>query len=336
MATPTPAQGNHESWEQHETQIRLERADEFTKLSPAEQQKILAEEKTKFEKMQKEAKTEFGFKPFDPVKAKADRPTPEQEAADRQQALAKFEQSLNSSPDSKPKKESPKGKEAPFDEKRFYQLFEGAVDNIKGQKPFEFQSMSLNNLGSQSSHSAKMLKLTDNSQKKDLEPGEILSRLKEKQASPNQITVRVEVNMGEDQNNNLGLTDVSFEIPLASLMDGHFIQKLTKFTNLVFFAALLHDKQKKQGLKPGAETPNSKPGEAKKPTKEQPFNKFGLIKLAENGGLQGGAGAFEQGDTSTVAFACNNGFVWGTFDQHRAPDDPKELREALDKSNTEI
>lgn len=333
---PNPTQVNPESWEQHETQIRLERADEFAKLSPAEQQKILSEEKIKFEKMQKEAKTELGFKPFDPAKAKADRPTPEQEAAERQKALAKFERSLNTPADAKSKKDGSKEKETPFDEKRFYELFEAAVDNIHGQKPFEFQSVALNDFGAKSSHLAKMTKLTDFSQKKDLPPAEILSRLKEKKASPNQITLRVEVDMGENQNNDLGLTNLSFEIPLVALIEGRFIQKLTKFTNLVFFAALLHDREAKKETKPAAEPPKPKSGELEKPIKEKPFNKFGLTKVDENGSLRGGSGAFEQGDTSTVAFACNNGFIWGTFDQHRVPNDPKELQEALDKTSLEI
>ena len=65
------------------------------------------------------------------------------------------------------------------------------------------------------------------------------------------------------------------------------------------------------------------------------MEKFAITQLDSNGGLQGADQAFENGETAPVAFSFNNGSVWGTFESHGAPNNPKELQEALDKNSKE-
>ncbi|MCC7432395.1 hypothetical protein IT412_02605 [Candidatus Peregrinibacteria bacterium] len=316
----------NESWEQRETQIKLERAEEFAKMSPADQVKVLEEEKVKFTKEKEEARKSLGFQKFDPkASAEAKKQTSKDEQTSKDSELAKFEQSLDKkSPQAQPEASE---KDSQVDQKRFNELYQAAIRNIESQKPFEFQSMAADDHGRLANHFARMTRITDHSQKSDLSPAEVSDRLLKKQTKPEQIGLTIDIDMGEDQNNHLGLMNLRLELPLASLQEGHFSEKIAKFTNIVLFAATLHDKQQKVS--------NSKPAEIdQKKSFSQDLEKIkeksGLKTLRSEGGLNNNP-SLEQGDLSTVTFSCNNGAIWGTFDQHGISSNPKELQEALDK-----
>lgn len=320
----------NESWEQRETQIRLERAEEFAKMSPTDQIKVLEEEKVKFNKEKEEARKTLGFQKFDPkASAKAKQQTHYDEQSFKDRELAKFEQTLdkkNAKADTEAAERAPQ-----VDQNRFNELYQAAIHNIESKKPFEFQSMAVDDHGRLASHFARMTKITDHSQKNDLSPAEVSDRLSKKQTKPEQIGLTIDIDMGEDQNNHLGLMNLRLELPLASLQEGHFSEKIAKFTNIVLFAATLHDKQQKVA--------NSKPAEVdQKKSFSQDIEKIkeksGLKTLRNEGGMNNNP-SLEQGDLSTVTFSCNNGAIWGTFDQHGISADPKELQESLDKITIE-
>lgn len=305
-----------ENWEQREAQIRKEKADEFSKLSPTEQAKILAKEKAEFEANKSKLREDLGYKPFDPEKHK--------------KPSTGFEQSLD-------KKTDKKDKLPPEDLKRFYELFDAAADNISGKKAFPFEAAAVDDLGKTAKFKAVMSKLTDHSEKSELNPQEILERLNQEKASPYQIGVTVMIDMGEQKGNHLGLTNLSMEIPLIALLSGHFTERVTQFTNMVLFAATLHDRQQKELSKiaPNAPKSDKKP---ESPTLEKitkTEKQYGLNVYDASSQVTPTAGALEQGDTSAITFACNNGSVWGQVDLSHKMASGLELQESVDKISKE-
>ena len=305
-----------ESWEQREAQIRKEKADEFSKLTPDEQAKILAKEKAEFEADKAKLRNDLGYKPFDPEKHK--------------KSSTGYEHSLD-------KKTDKKDKLPPEDTKRFYELFNAAAENIAGKKAFPFEAAAVDDLGKTPKFKAVMSKLTDHSEKAELNPEQILERLNQEKASPYQIGVTVVIDMGEQKDNHLGLTNLSMEIPLASLLSGHFTDRIAQFTNMVLFAAALHDRQQKELSKiaPAFSKQDKKP---ESPTLEKiskTQNQYGLQVYDTSSQVTPTIGALEQGDTSAITFACNNGSVWGQVDLSHKIASGVELQEAVDKISKE-
>lgn len=305
-----------ESWEQREAQIRKEKADEFSKLTPAEQAKILAKEKAEFEDKKNKLREDLGYKPFDPDKHK--------------KASTGFEHSLD-------KKTDKKDKLPPEDLKRFYELFNAASENISGKKAFPFEAAAVDDLGKVAKFKAVMSKLTDHSEKTELNPEQILERLNQEKSSPYQIGVTVVIDMGEQKDNNLGLTNLSMEIPLVALLSGHFTERIAQFTNMVLFAATLHDRQQKEmnRLVPAGTKVDKKPNSPtlEKITKTE--SQYGLNVYDASSQINPTAGALEQGDTSAITFACNNGSVWGQVDLSHKMASGVELQESVDKISKE-
>ena len=330
MSTSNQKTPTVESWEQREAQIREERAAEFSKLTPEEQQKILTAEKTRFQEARSKLKTDLGYGGFDPAgqkKAEAANRKAEEEAHQRE--IENEEKKLRESQGAGEHREQ----QATPELTRFLVLFDAAVQNIEQKKPFEFESVALDDFARPVRQHALMRQMFDHSQKDSLSPADIRKRLEKGTAKPVQISVTVEIDMGESKNNSLGLTNLGLRLSLASLIDGHFSEKLSRFTNLALYASVLHDRQK------NAEPPKATRDQAVPPREEGRFQKerekFAITQLAENGGLLGADKAFETGATNTVAFSFNNGSVWGTFDTHGAPVNPKELQESIDKTNKE-
>jgi hypothetical protein len=328
-----PILSQPESWEQKEIQIKLERAEEFAKLTPDQQNKILAEEKIKFEKTKAAAREDLGYKPFKPGQKKAE--TIRQEDEEKARELAKFEggDKGKRAPGAPEQKDKPKEMTTP-EMKRFMEIFNAAVENISGKKPFEFTSMSVDNLGQPAKHHAIMKKLVDHSQFNDLKPEEISRRLQHQETSPWQIGLQIEIDMGEDQKNHLGLTNLALELSVASLMDGHFSEKLVRFTNLAFFAAALHKKNKEKQMAPPKDV--AKKNELKiDQTSTNQAQKFGVSKIGEDAALAVVAPAIAIGPNAPAIFAFNQGSIWGTIDSQGTPANPKELQETLDKISKE-
>ncbi len=324
---PQPQLVNPESWEQKEVQIRLERAEEFAKLTPQEQQKTLDQEKIKFHQEQTKARENLGYKKFESTHP--DLARTKEEARQKADELAKFEKNL----DQKNKKEGLKEKPEDLDLKRFKEILTAAEENITKRKSFEFQSIDLDNKGQRVTHQAFMTKLLDHSQKnEDLTAGQIWQRIEQKAALPTQISLQIEVDMGEDKGNHLGLTNLRLEVSLASLLDGHFLEKLTNFTNMVFFAAELHHRQgQAEQKKPLPPEPDKNAAAKVDQTTVQAAAPFGLTSLVTNGSILPSIGAFQAGQTTAAAFSFNQGAVWGTFDTQKVPANPRELQEAYDK-----
>lgn len=331
MTTPTP----HplESWEQREAQIRAERAAEFSRLSPEEQQKLLAGEKKTFEESQQKLRQDLGYGQFKAERSPgpSDRTVEDQE---REQAVAEMEGRLLER-DSRAAPQEKNEQESLLDLKNFLILFDAAVDNISGHKPFEFPSVALDDFGRPVTQKAFMRQIFDHSQSHKLRTDQIRERLLKKEARPEQISLDMEIDMGEDQNNSLGLTNLHLRLSLASLAEGHLTEKLARFTNLVYFAAFLHHRQQSQLPVTPAEGNRPRPATEQDNLYSQQKRRFAIGELSANGGLQLGDGIFEQGQTGTVVFSFNNGAVWGTFDEQGAPASPHQLQEALDKINLE-
>ena len=305
-----------ENWEQREAQIRREKADEFSKLSPAEQAKILAKEKAEFESNKSKLREDLGYKPFDPEKHK--------------KTSTGFEHSLD-------KKTDKKVKLPPEDLKRFYELFDAAADNISGKKAFPFEASAVDDLGKTARFKAVMSKLTDHSEKSQLSPQEILERLNQEKSSPYQIGITILIDMGEQKDNHLGLTNLSMEVPLVALLSGHFTEKVAQFTNLVLFAAALHDKQQKELSKiaPNITKTDKKPESPVLEKISKTESLYGLQVYDAASQINPTAGALEQGDTSALTFACNNGSVWGQLDLSGKMASGVELQESVDKISKE-
>ncbi len=305
-----------ESWEQREAQIRKEKADEFSKLTPSEQANILAKEKADFSASKNKLREDLGYKPFDPEKHK--------------KSSTGFEHSLD-------KKTDKKDKLPPEDIQRFYDLFNAATENITGKKAFPFEASAVDDLGKTARFKAVMSNLTDHSEKLELNPAQILERLNQGKSSPYQIGVTIVVDMGEQKDNNLGLTNLSMEIPLAALLSGHFTERISHFTNMVLFAATIHDKAQKESSKIASASPKTD----KKP--ESPIldrihktaNRYGLQVYDTSSQVTPTAGALEQGDISAITFACNNGSVWGQVDLSHKMASGAELQESVDKISKE-
>jgi hypothetical protein len=320
----------NESWEKREMQIRLERAEEFAKLNPEEQTKLLEQEKKVFQRDQEEARKKMGFQKYEPGKAEQLREVNSQEEKkDKESELSELEKDLGFSTDQKT--ESKKEK---IDLAKFDQIYKAAIENIKTHKVFQFQSLAVDDHGRLSTHLAKMVSLSDHSQKGGVKPEEIAKRLLNKQANPSQIGLVVEIDMGEDKENHLGLTNISMEIPLASLLDGHFSEKIAKFTNTVLFAATLHQKTQSGLIK----TTTSQPGKSQEKKSLGSVDvlkkKSAIRDLGTNKSINSN-NYLENGDLSTVTFSCNHGAVWGSFDQHGLPVNQQELQESLDKISIE-
>lgn len=335
MSTPSPQPASIESWEQKEAQIRQERADQFTKLSPEEQANVLAEEKVKFQETQAKLKEDLGYGDFDPkehqAKLKSDR---QKEAAAKQAEVNQMEENLRRPKEEAGPKES-KEQKPEIDLAKFLSLFTAATENIKQKKPFEFESAALDDFARPVKQKAYMKELFDHSQKAVLREEQIRERLEKGQAAPEQISLTLEVDMGEDKNNHLGLTNLQLRLSLAALTDGHLTEKLARFTNLVLYAAVMHNRQKVAGVRQqrtGTQYENEadKTKEIKKETE-----KFAITQMGESGGLQNASRVFELGETGSVVFAVNNGAVWGTFESHGAPVNPKQLQESIDKTGKE-
>jgi len=332
-----------ERWEDKEAQIRLERAEEFSQLTPAEQAKILTGEHEKFLREREKTKQEMRYGEFNPAakenaQEKAAREKREQEQTAKE--LAALEgKTKGGKPAPKEKGQSREQREKERAEK-FKTYFNAAGENIEKKVDFQFKSAALNDFGKEVVHHARMIKITDHSQKADLKPEEIWKRYEKKEAKEGQIGLQIEINMGEEKNNNLGLTNLKMEIALSSLIDNTFSEQMKKFTNMVFFAAHMHDRQVQ--LLPA--TPEAAREQKKKPdgkenkqqkALDQAYKQYSINQAADHGGLEAAAGYFEQERTGTVAFAFNNGDVWGTFDSASTPVSTKELQEALDKINQE-
>lgn len=321
-----------ESWEKKDAQIRLERAEEFSKLPPEEQEKILAEEKIKFHKAQQKLKQDLGYGDFDPGhQGSEDKKREDRERKEQADALEDLEDEMDTNIEAPSKAEKQTELET-AEQKRFEALFQAAEENIEQQKDFQFTSAALDDFGRQIKQSAYMRKIVDHSQQKALNSREVWARLQKGESRPNQIGVVIEIDMGEDQNNSLGLTNLRLELSLASLLDGHFSEKLSRFTNLVLYAAVMHARQKQQSSVPVMQDDRegSPAGNERINTE---LSERGVSQIGENGGLDMAKGIFESGRTGTVAFSFNNGAVWGTFEEHGAPNNPKELQESLDKTN---
>lgn len=322
-------EGVIESWEKKEAQIKLERAEEFSKLSPEEQEKILAEEQIKFQQAQKKLKQDLGYGDFDPDQVGAsDKTGEEEEKKEKVAALENLEAEMDT------KTEAPSGAEkVPETEaqKRFEALFQAAEENIEQQKDFRFTSAALDDFGRQIKQTAYMQRIVDHSQQKNLDSREIWKRLQKGESRPNQIGLVIEIDMGEDRNNSLGLTNLQLELSLASLLDGHISEKLSRFTNLVLYAAVMHDRQQKQ-LPVQAAKDDRETSPAIDNNIDKELSDKSISQVGDDGGLNMAHGIFEGGRTGTVAFSFNNGAVWGTFEEHGAPHNPKELQESLDKT----
>ncbi len=323
-----------ESWEQKEVQIRLERAEEFAALSPEKQAEILVREKAKFQEEQARLKKELGYgEHYDPAKAKVDPARQKQEQEQKEAELRVFEHREDSD---QSKKMTAEQRES-LKEQEFKRYFEAAVVNIEEKKPFDFRSVALDDFGKQVVHQARMVQLLDHSQKNDLKPAEIWQRIENKQAGRGQIGVKFEIDMGEDRKNNLGLTNVSLEISLESLMEGGLTEKLKRFTNLVFFAAQSHDRalKKQPAATPAGPSKTARPERKENDALERNYKKYSLNYSDKDSRLATPEGAVKQGGTTPVAFSFNNGEVWGSFNPDSAPVDPKELQEALDQIGNE-
>jgi hypothetical protein len=333
---PTAKQSHlnqNESWEQREVQIKLEQAEQMAKMSPEQQAKFLLEERARFQEEQVKLKKELGYgEHYDPAKAKADPARQKEEQQQKEAELRFFEH--REDPD-RAKKMTPEQKES-LQKQEFKKYFDAAAENIEQKKPFDFKSVALDNFGRQVIHQARMVKLTDHSQKNDLKPAEIWQRIEKKQAKRSQIGLKFDVDMGEDKKNSLGLTNVSMEISLESLMEGGLTEKLSRFTNMVYFAAQAHDRARQTELPASPATGTDKPKTAKpekktNPALEQNYKKYSINYSDKGEGQVNSAGALEQEGGSPVVFSLNNGEVWGSFRPETVPNNPKELQEALDK-----
>ncbi|MCC6643462.1 hypothetical protein IT411_01825 [Candidatus Peregrinibacteria bacterium] len=307
-----------ESWEQKQAELEKDNADMLAKMTPEQKADFLAKEKIEFQKNQDKLRADLGYKKFDPEEHK--------KALAGQKESTGFEQSLD-----KKKEKLP-----PADLKRFYELFTAATENIDGKKKFDFQSAAIDDLGKPVQHLARMSRLTDHSQKKVLQPAEILDRLQKEEASPFQIGLQIDIDMGEDKNNHLGLTNLSLEVPLVALLEGNFSERISHFTNLVLYAAVMHDKQQKEQAKAAPAVA----GVPQQPSKtvekfEQEEQKFGLSQVGSSGSILPSHGGLEFGDTSTVTFNCNNGSVWGLLDLNAKPASGETLQESVDKISKE-
>lgn len=305
-----------ESWEQRETQIRKEKADEFGKLTPAEQANILAKEKVDFDASKKKLREDLGYKPFDPEKHK--------------KSSTGFEHSLD-------KKTDKKDKLPPEDLKRFYDLFNAATENISGKKEFPFEAAAVDDLGKTARFKAVMSKLTDHSEKTALNPEQILEHLNQEKSSPYQIGVTVMIDMGEQKDNHLGLTNLSMEIPLVALLSGHFTERVVHFTNMVLFAATIHNKEQKEISKiiPAGPKTDKKPESPTLDRIHKTESQYGLQVYDTSSQVTPTVGALEHGDTSAITFACNNGSVWGQVDLSHKMTSGVELQESVDKISKE-
>lgn len=333
MSTPSPQPVAIESWEQKEAQIRQERAEQFAKLPPEEQQKILEQEKIKFQQEQERLKKDLGYGDFDPESHQAKiKHGQEHEAAAKKTEIAEMEAKLRQ-PKPETEHQEVKEKTPNIELAKFLTLFDAAVENIKQQKPFEFMSVALDNFAQPIKQKAYMKKLFDHAQKADLPPAKIRERLTKGQTKPEQISLELEIDMGEDKNNHLGLTNLQLKVSLASLIDGQLTDKLARFTNLVLYAAVMHDRQKKATTQEKTTQRPAPTDREKELTKET--EKFAITQVKDQGGLFGSDKDFEQGLSSPVAFSFNNGSVWGTFDSQGAPANLKELQESIDKTSKE-
>ncbi len=311
-STPAPKKRSPESLEQRQKDRAAE--EEISGLSAEERKKRQEEQRLKYEKEKAEIKKSLY----------GDLAT-EKPAASSDQKPERPEESK------KPKSNEQKEKE---DRENFKKLFDAAVENIKSKKAFRFEGIDADNLGRPASHLATMTALLDHSQKGEKKPEDIWKRVENKQAKLGQIGLQVEIDMGEQKNSNLGLTNLKMEISLESLMNGGFIEKMTRFTNLAFFAAHLHSRQQKEAPQ-AFEVPQPASSKKQKTPLEQDVEKnyknYGITSVADKGGLENTDALFEQGRTDTVAFSFKNGAVWGTLDTQGAPADPQKLQEAVDK-----
>lgn len=331
QANPDPK--SLESWERKEAIIRAERAEEFARLSPEEQQKILAEEKKAFEQSRQKLRADLGYGSFDQDAAKKPALSPEAEEQEKALAAREMEQKLsNPEPPGRPAEK--KEHHSTVDLPKFLALFDAARENIARQKPFEYQSVALDDFGRPVSQRAYMRGLFDHSQQLALDPDKIRQNVLKGKTRPEQISLDIEVDMGEQGDNSLGLTNLRLRLSLASLAEGQLLEKLARFTNMVYFAAHLHDRQKKLPVS-GKEKEETGPVSPQHIEIEKQKRQFKFGQLAADGGLRQSDGLFTGGNTGTVAFAINNGAVWGTFETHGAPSSPLVLQEALDKINLE-
>lgn len=284
----------------------------------------MVEEKQKFEQSQAKVREDLGYKPFKPGQKSPEVLKLEEEEKKRE--LASLEGKDQ-------KKEQ--AKEFPSAEmKRFMEIFNAAEENIYWKKPFEFTSMSLDDFGRPSKHHAVMKKLVDHSQHEDLQSDKIRQRLEKKETKPWQIGLQIEIDMGEDKNNHLGLTNLELEVSVTSLLEGHFSEKLARFTNLAFFAASLHQKSKNSQMeKPKEKASKNEPKINQSATTQG--QKYGVSKIGEDAALAVIAPAIAIGPNAPAAFAFNHGSVWGTIESQGNPANPKELQEALDKISKE-
>ncbi len=328
MANEQSQQLKFDSWEEREKQIRLERMDEFSKLNPQEQQKILQEEKLKFQKSQEQTRESLGYKKFNSENIDFSEEKEEEEKL-QEEELLKINQELQQGyqPSVKKEKQSNQNEEQLY--QRYKEMYFAVVENISKKLSFEFRSISLNDKGRNSIHKAFMTDIIDNSEggKKESDYSKIWQKIEKKEMSPNQITILFEIDMGEDKDNNLGLKNLSLEIPLGALLDGKLSEKLSKFTNIVFFAADQYQRKNNFNIQERSQNNQQKPV---KILTDQELQKIGITRI-NGGSVRPNIGEFAKGNINTIAFSFNNGFIWGTLDSFNLPQDPQQLSESIDK-----
>jgi hypothetical protein len=200
--------------------------------------------------------------------------------------------------------------------------------------PLKFPTFSLDDFGNTMEQSAKLTKFVDHSQKADLKPDEIKNRIVEKKSSPLNIGLVVEI--GSITPNTLNLKNLSMEIPLASLMNSSLTEQIKAFTDTVLLAMVCYDRQKNNLPPVKQDKPGPEKKEEPRPVPVTPTaKKAGIGEIMQGGNVVNTNGGLEIGDTSTVTFRCNDGFIWGNFNVHRAAQNPKELPEILDRITKE-
>lgn len=336
MANEQSQQLKFDSWEEREKQIRLERLYEFAKLSPQEQQKILQEEKIKFQKYQEQARESLGYKKFNSENINLSEDQKKEEKL-QEAELLKINQELQQGDQVQSEKSGENEIADDINEdklfKRYKEMYFAAVENISKKISFEFSSISLNDKGRNSIHKAFMTDIIDNSEgeKKENDYSKIWQKIERKEISPNQITILFEIDMGEDKDNNLGLKNLSLEIPLGALLDGKLSEKLSRFTNIIFFAADQYKRRNNFNIQGRNQDNEQKPV---KILTNQELQKIGITRINE-GPVRPNIGEFAKGNTNTIAFSFNNGFIWGTLDSFNLPQNPQQLSEAIDKKQTD-
>ena len=314
-----------------ELQAQRRRDEEFSRLPPEEQARIRAEEREKRRQAQERLNQAFygnllqdtttDDKPNDEPQTDKAKPLDSKNTADNHESETPSVRTNN--------------ERREINLERFLILFDAAVANIDGNKPFGFDSAALDDFGNMSTQNAYMRRLIDHSQMGGSDASGIRSRLENKKTRPEQISLDIEIDMGERKHNStLGLTNITLRLSLASLMEGGLSEKLTHYTNLVYYAVQLHTRQKQlQTTKPDEVDTNRR--QTQQTEIDEQKRRFALGELSENGSFQQIDGLFAQSTTNTVAFSCNNGSIWGTFDSHGAAVNRLELQEALDKISIE-